>query len=30
MDPLPESHNAFLQGARIAPKGIRPGCRWPT
>ncbi len=25
MDPLPESHNAFLQGARIAPKGIRPG-----
>ena len=25
MDPRPEDHRAFLQGARIAPKGIRPG-----
>jgi deoxyhypusine synthase len=25
MDPRPEPANAFLQGTRIAPKGIRPG-----
>ena len=25
MDPCPEPSNAFLQGTRIAPRGIRPG-----